>query len=625
MKRAMNESGRKGIWTRATTGRMTITIGILLVVLGVALMYCARHEPSGEPVVPPARPAEAPAPVPTVERAEADVSPAAVERTRALAIDRDWEGLLDLLREGHAKSVCPVILEGIGSYDEEVRFHSNCLLIWVGDTARPWIPDILTRCDYRLSHRSAVQTFIALESIGPPRVEDITAIERLMVGPAGNRRISRRRPECHWRVECAHALARLGDRAAHTIPSFATLLNHSDLYANRMAARALVDMGPAGASGIPMILRHKGQRMTGGVYDIYDGIASFGERAVPYLIDALRQPDSDVCKVALFQICRSGKSAQKTVPALLDLYREPGKQFRRRILDALAATGTSDPEALRLIEREMVSGEPGYIRYSATMAFTALAGEEQTPRVLRRLLPMLNDKKKKWSAIRELGKIGPAAQEAVPVLAEFMLDDYMQLAMEAALAYWRITGDTAKTLSVMERFFDTPKWPLDRVAFRVLETMGPAAREAIGRIDEVIANEGARMVNLAAMARYRITGDPGPTVEALADVVDTCPSRQYRKEAAIALAEFGPEAKAAVPALVRALAWEPILHEGIHCIRAIRSILGPDSFPSDVLGHAVLPGKGKPWKLLKDPAIEERPGPAFPLEDAPPDDRFDVF
>jgi hypothetical protein len=338
----------------------------------------------------------------------------------------------------------------------------------------------------------------------------------------------------------------------------------------------------------------------------------------------LRQADSDVCTVALFQICRIGKPAEKTVPALLDLYKTPGRQFKNRILDALVATETNDPEVLRQIEKEMLSGEPEYNRYSAMRAFVALAREDETPRILRLLIPLLDDKKQKWFAIRELGKIGPAAHEAVPALKEFMLHDYMQLVLAAALSYWQITGDMPGALVAIGRFFDKPKWPSDYFAFRILETMGPAARGAVGRIDEVIAKEQISMVYRAAMARYRITGDPGPTIKALIKIVDTYPSGQYGQKAEIALGSFGPRAKAAVPTLVKALAFRNMLHEGVYCIRAIRSILGPDSFPADVLQHAVLPSSNKPWKVLRKPAAERPPDEAFPPEEWPPEG-VDVF
>ena len=76
---------------------------------------------------------------------------------------------------------------------------------------------------------------------------------------------------------------------------------------------------------------------------------------------------------------------------------------------------------------------------------------------------------------------------------------------------------------------------------------------------------------------------------------------------------------------MRALAWENMLYEGVHCIRAVRSILGPDSFPSDVVRHAVLPKNEKAWKRKTRAAPAGRWERTVPTEHVPVDEENDVF
>ena len=113
-----------------------------------------------------------------------------------------------------------------------------------------------------------------------------------------------------------------------------------------------------------------------------------------------------------------------------------------------------------------------------------------------------------------LGRIGPAATIAVPVLDELLLNAAIELAGVLAWARWRITGErtgqTAQTLAVMA---GTP--PHGPEGLRLLADLGPAAAAHAPMIRAGLTDSYEWVRAEAAHALWRCTGDTASTVPVL--------------------------------------------------------------------------------------------------------------
>jgi HEAT repeat protein len=204
-------------------------------------------------------------------------------------------------------------------------------------------------------------------------------------------------------------------------------------------------------------------------------------------------------------------------------------------------------------------------------------------------------------AVIALGKIGHQARSALPSLIAVIEDPEVRGYAVEAIAEIGLEGDAAavpkKAMAVIESLLETPPtippdvtrdhnpsppesiWAacllaqlapelrpafLDRLtegldgphpwlqqhSARALGCLGPAARAALPRLEKAALEDEDAEVRSASAASLRRIGspDPAPFLKALASDDET-----RRKRALEALAELGPTAAEAVPALISAL------------------------------------------------------------------------
>src|SRR5262249_60209470 len=111
------------------------------------------------------------------------------------------------------------------------------------------------------------------------------------------------------------------------------------------------------------------------------------------------------------------------------------------------------------------------------------------PRVLPVLTEVLRepDYASGPAVLRALARIGPAAKETVPWVADAVKHSQPAIRVEAALALWRITGQTERTLPVLLDAFDERFYYGSRQAgVQALGDMGPAAKVAVPRRGEAL-------------------------------------------------------------------------------------------------------------------------------------------
>jgi hypothetical protein len=148
-----------------------------------------------------------------------------------------------------------------------------------------------------------------------------------------------------------------------------------------------------------------------------------------------------------------GPEALAAVPDLLSLLRA-GRAIRP-ILDALARFGapalavSGDPGIAAVIEAAFAAAEQDYDRVAAAVAFRSVTGDDSLARRLAAAIAA----RPQWQThtVAHLARLGPAAAACAPRIAEGMGSGDAWIAVRAADAYWKITGETDPGADVLAR------------------------------------------------------------------------------------------------------------------------------------------------------------------------------
>jgi len=123
-----------------------------------------------------------------------------------------------------------------------------------------------------------------------------------------------------------------------------------------------------------------------------------------------------------------------------------------------------------------------------------------------------------------LGKLGPFAKEAAPALKAAAGNPRFAARVQAAMAVWRITGETQTANDVLLQEIQTPDAPWE--AADAIGELGVQAREMVPRLTELLRAERAETRLHAASA----LGNIGPPAQAaIADLKRLLKRRGYRR------------------------------------------------------------------------------------------------
>lgn len=239
----------------------------------------------------------------------------------------------------------------------------------------------------------------------------------------------------------------------------------------------------------------------------------------------------------------------EALPHLLDQLRQATGPQARRDLAHLLARFEGQSEHVLPILREELRNPKFANQYAAMQALGALGPD--AAEAVPELVPMLNNPQfgVRAAAASTLGSIGRAARPAVPGLKAMLQEARPEMRILAADALSRIDLDVSAALALLCDAFPDPAFRISRVVERV-ETPEDLRDHEIFliRTAESIGRYGERAVLVLADLLDNTDLD-----EWSADNISAQCGSNKRIRAALLLAELGPEAKAAVPTLVRAL------------------------------------------------------------------------
>ncbi len=300
-------------------------------------------------------------------------------------------------------------------------------------------------------------------------------------------------------------------------------------------------------------------------------LSGFGDRAVPaipVLIEALADDDSQTRSMAVAVLGEIGPKAKEAVPALVRLLRS-----KEEPTSALCSTGL----CLLPVRRERLA------------AAAARALGKVGPDARAAVAPLIDaltdpDAAVRSEAAEALGLIGPDAAPAVRALVRALDDSDRQVRDKAEGALGQIGAAAVPALiEVAHR----PDVDVRRQAIAALASAGPAAAAAIPDMIRALADPDEEIRTAAAEGIGQISHGPGAAAAIpvlLAASHD--PDRFVRKRATAALGELGTSDARIIPALaaamhdrdrdVRNTAGECLRSVGLPAFGALQALLRED-------------------------------------------------
>jgi HEAT repeat protein len=381
-------------------------------------------------------------------------------------------------------------------------------------------------------------------------------------------------PDYHVSERAADALVNVG---AEAVPVLLDVCERGAIRLHRRAAVVLVRLGAPAAPGLAAILRDKTQEP-----HVEVALVRLGPAAIPALREALLDDKSG--EAAAYILGLIGPRAADAVPDLIAVLQRSSSSATLRGQAAFALGRIGKPgEAILPVLIAALKDSKKEVREQAVIALGWIG--TPTQEVTTGLIAALKDKETiiAIKACRVLSLLGIA--EAAPALLAVFQGDRPEVATEAGRALWRLGPKAAPVVPALLSAAQAPPLPPQfgggkggaapvrellasfgpdvvpdlakelrandaarrEAAADVLGRIGPPARAAVPDLLAALKDRSSSVALVAAMALAQIDSTRGgAAVKLLTDALDV-------PGAALALANIGPSARAAVPDLIAAL------------------------------------------------------------------------
>jgi len=264
------------------------------------------------------------------------------------------------------------------------------------------------------------------------------------------------------------------------------------------------------------------------------------------------------------------------VPALVRALENQNPKVRERAAEALGKLkGGAAPAVPALIRA--LGDEQQSVQMRSALALGAIGPDAgaAVPRLIGLLKegdPVVN-----WAAATALGGLGPAAKEAAPALTELLSDSAPYVRLSAAKALTQV-GEKERGIQALEKLLKAKSDNARISAAHALFKLGRRREEAVGIIAEGLSpGKGFNTRQSAAV----FLADLGPGARAAAPALIKAlgdKEAMIRGHAARALGEIGPPAAGAIPELEKLLGDESrwVRDMAAKALKKIRAVRNPD-------------------------------------------------
>jgi len=442
---------------------------------------------------------------------------------------RGYPAVWPLGRIGPAEIVLPILLESMRAPLKSPRsgHRDNAIraIGFLGPAAREAIPELIGQLDETfLGGTGSAMT--ALHEIGPEAIPYLiealrsadnwncragAALTLAKFGPAGKAAIPALQQALHdgesrVALEAAFALVNLhfdGDEAIQVLlralredlPRDTGGLWHLEVVTSRM-----ISLAPALHPIAPMLIAMLGENnpaLSWRVIPILSAMGPVAKGAVPALVELTKSDDPHMRDAATFALVDVGADAQIAVTALCDRLKEP---TRRELKDAVPVIMGPGGRVQLLnplrVNRPLLAEKLGGYGPAARSA----AGE------LGKFLESRHPNEC-MTGLEALGKMGPAAEEAIPALRKLLDEPQNYLAGrprsrgQEDTSFFAGAGDLTEKPEFAGLPPDNPPSVVIPVnAIKVLSAIGPAAMPALPSLLHALKDERLTVRHAAASA-----------------------------------------------------------------------------------------------------------------------------
>ncbi len=213
--------------------------------------------------------------------------------------------------------------------------------------------------------------------------------------------------------------------------------------------------------------------------------------------------------------------------------RDRSRKYRLQAIQALAAIVEDDRTVAPILEEAMLDRDNLDVRDEAADALVKV-GRDVVPSLLRALKDPRKEKRV-W-VLYVLGRIVPEARTAVPALTELLKSSESSDRFAAAVVLGNIGPDAKDAIPALLKLLKDPKKAACFAAVEALGRIGPGAKAAVPPLIELLKED--KPIDYYA--------DYPPSIGGLS--IHTV---ILAEKAAEALGNVGPDAKAAIPALLK--------------------------------------------------------------------------
>jgi HEAT repeat protein len=399
----------------------------------------------------------------------------------------------------------PLFIKVMEDADATVRNRALHALADAGPQAVPFLRAALK------NEKAAYWACLVLNQIGPEAKDAVPDLVQLLAD---------KRPEV--RREVILTLAEIGEAAAAAVPQIAKTLD--DEFDRLPATFALGQIGKATADAEATIRKNvESTDQVLGTVSIWTLARLHPEdkalvrEATEKLCEGLKSKEERVRAA-----CARGLAALKPGPDILLPVMEKALEGADEsvVREALSALASLGPAAVpKLIDALKHEGTRPYVVY-----ILGEQGAAAKPAV-EALINLLDDKNPavQHEVPMALGKIGPDAKAAVPALAKALQEHEGTVCYGIAYALGRIGRDAGEAAPALMKTLESKDESLSMLSAWALAQMHPLNDKLAAKVVAVL-------------------------VRALAE-----PDAKFRRGAAEALKQLGPQAKSAVPALKKAM------------------------------------------------------------------------
>jgi HEAT repeat protein len=411
--------------------------------------------------------------------------------------------------------------------------------------------------------RSAAQ---ALGDVGSPAKPAVSALTEALHDP-----------DVSVRWAAAEALGRIGSDAEAAVPELAGALR--DKAIRTMAADALGAIGPAARGAVPLL--HDALKDSDTAYRWTAAIAltridsKSAKPALPVMIEKLKSNDPRARWDAMMYISPMGLDAKEAAPAVLKMVKD-GDGVAATVLAAIAGSDATDaiPLLVQVLGEDWdTSDSLAQIGPPAIPELLKALQKKEGKRALvvkalgllapksRDAIPPLfdavkdQDKDVRVAAISALAGLGRRVKDALPALSEALKDEETDVRLAAVQALLAIEGPESKEAMVaLKELLSHGEASVRRDAASMLGGLGVPAKGTLSELAPLLKDADGGVRSAAAWAVARIKGAEAAheSVEVMLPGLEDKEAR-IRQESARFLGQLGPDAKAAIPALTKAL------------------------------------------------------------------------